>query len=99
ETHTVGSYLAYRMEELGITDYFAVPGDFNFSILDEILQNPRLRLVGCCNELNAAYAADGYSRARGLAFLFVTFNVGSLSCVNACAGMFAENLPVVIVSG
>lgn len=28
-----------------------------------------MRWVGCSNELNAAYAADGYARVRGIAAL------------------------------
>jgi TPP-dependent 2-oxoacid decarboxylase len=39
---TVGSYLAQRLEEVGVRDYFAIPGDFNLSLLDELLKNPRL---------------------------------------------------------
>ena len=57
---TVGSYLAQRLEEVGIRDYFAIPGDFNLSLLDELLKNPRLKMVNCCNELNAGSAVDGY---------------------------------------
>jgi hypothetical protein len=60
----VGTYLARRMIELGIRDYFVVPGDFNLVLLDQILLFPQLRLISCCNELNAAYAADGYARAK-----------------------------------
>ena len=96
---TVGSYLAQRLEEVGVRDYFAIPGDFNMSLLDELLKNPRLKMINCCNELNAGYAADGYARERGVAALVLTFGVGGLSAVNAVAGAFAEDLPVIVVSG
>jgi len=44
-----------------------VPGDFTLALLDEFLKEPSLSMVGCCNELNAGYAADGYCRAtKGL---------------------------------
>src|SRR5277367_1751821 len=52
---TVGTYLATRLEQAGVRDYFVVPGDFNLILLDQILANPRLRMIGCCNELNAGY--------------------------------------------
>jgi len=58
---TVGTYLAQRLEELGISDYFAIPGDYNLGLLDEFLTNKSLRIINCCNELNAGYAADGYA--------------------------------------
>ena len=96
---TVGNYLAQRLEEVGVQDYFAIPGDFNLSLLDELLKNPRLKMINCCNELNAGYAADGYAREKGVAALVLTFGVGGLSAVNAVAGAFAEDLPVIVISG
>jgi len=96
---TVGNYLAQRLEEIGVQDYFAIPGDFNLSLLDELLKNPRLKMINCCNELNAGYAADGYAREKGVAALVLTFGVGGLSAVNAVAGAFAEDLPVIVISG
>ena len=96
---TVGNYLAQRLEEVGIREYFAIPGDFNLSLLDELLKNPRLKMINCCNELNAGYAADGYAREKGVAALVLTFGVGGLSAVNAVAGAFAEDLPVIVISG
>ena len=98
-TLTVGQYLAQRLEELGLTDFFAIPGDFNLALLDEMLKHPRLRMINCCNELNMGYAADGYARDRGVAAMVLTFAVGGLSAVNAVAGAYAENLPVIVISG
>ena len=56
---TVGSYLASRLQEIGVKHYFGVPGDFNLVLLDQMLENERLQMISCCNELNAGYAADG----------------------------------------
>jgi pyruvate decarboxylase len=96
---TVGTYLATRLEQAGVRDYFVVPGDFNLILLDQILQNPRLRMVGCCNELNAGYAADGYARSNGVAAMVVTYSVGGLSALNAVACAYAEDSPVIVVVG
>ncbi|WP_269542752.1 thiamine pyrophosphate-dependent enzyme [Cerasicoccus fimbriatus] len=98
-TTTVGSYLATRLEQIGIRHYFAVPGDYNLVLLDQLLKNERLGFVGCCNELNLGYACDGYARANGVAAGFVTFSVGGLSAINAIAGAYAEDLPIIFVSG
>jgi len=70
---TVGSYIAACNS--GIEHYFAVPGDFNLVLLDQLLIT-RSKLIGCCNELNAGYAADGYATTRGIAAVVVTFSVG-----------------------
>jgi pyruvate decarboxylase len=96
---TIGTYLAKRLEELGIKEYFAIPGDYNLVLLDEILKNDQLQMINCCNELNAGYAADGYARIHGISALFVTYSVGGLSAVNAITGAYAENLPVLVISG
>lgn len=98
-TTSVGKYLSIRFEEIGLKDYFAIPGDFNLTLLDELLTNKKLKMINCCNELNAGYAADGYARSHGVSALIVTFSVGSLSAINAVAGAYAEDLPVIVVSG
>ena len=96
---TVGLYLARRLEELGITEYFAIPGDYNLVLLDELLKNKSVQMINCCNELNAGYAADGYARVKGISALIVTYGVGGLSAVNAVAGAYAEYYPIIVISG
>ncbi|GBG74531.1 hypothetical protein CBR_g18941 [Chara braunii] len=96
---SVGMYLSARLVEVGIEHVFAVPGDFNMSLLDEVAKNEHISLVSCCNELNAGYAAEGYARVRCAGAMIVTFNVGSFSALNAVAGAYAQNLPVVCITG
>ena len=96
---SLGRHLARRLVQVGVNDVFAVPGDFNLTLLDHLIVEPGLRLVGCCNELNAGYAADGYARARGVGACAVTFTVGGLSVLNAIAGAYSENLPVICIAG
>jgi pyruvate decarboxylase len=96
---TVGSYLAARLSQIGLKHHFAVAGDFNLVLLDELLKNKDLEQVYCCNELNCGYAAEGYARACGAAAAVVTFSVGGLSAINAIGSAYAENLPVILVSG
>lgn len=98
-TYTVGDYLLDRLAELGVTEVFGVPGDFNLELLDHVLAHPRVRWVGNANELNAGYAADGYGRLRGMSALITTFGVGELSAANAIAGSYAEHVPVVHIVG
>ncbi|GAY34696.1 hypothetical protein CUMW_012800 [Citrus unshiu] len=96
---TLGRHLARRLVEIGAKDVFSVPGDFNLTLLDHLIAEPELNLVGCCNELNAGYAADGYARSRGVGACVVTFTVGGLSVLNAIAGAYSENLPVICIVG
>lgn len=96
---TLGRHLARRLVEIGVKDVFSVPGDFNLTLLDHLIAEPGLNLIGCCNELNAGYAADGYARSRGVGACVVTFTVGGLSVINAIAGAYSENLPVICIVG
>ena len=98
-TYTVGSYLARRLQQIGLKHHFAVAGDFNLVLLDQLLTVKELEQVYCCNELNCGYSAEGYARACGAAAAVVTFSVGGLSAINAIGGAYAENLPVILISG
>jgi indolepyruvate decarboxylase len=88
---TVIQYLLGRLKQLGIKDIFGVPGDYAFPINDAICSDRELRWVGCCNELNASYAADGYARIKGMSALCTTFGVGELSALCGVAGSYAEH--------
>ena len=91
---TVVEHVLSRLHDLGIRDVFGVPGDYAFPVNDAVCNSPQLRWVGCCNELNAAYAADGYARIKGVAAVCTTYGVGELSALNGIAGAYAEHLPV-----
>jgi indolepyruvate decarboxylase len=91
---TVAQYTLSRLSQLGIDHIFGVPGDYAFSIDDAAEQVPGLSWVACSNELNAAYAADGYARLRGAAILSTTYGVGELSAINGVMGSKAHRLPV-----
>ena len=97
--YTVGDYLLDRLVELGVSEVFGVPGDYNLEFLDHIVAHPDIRWVGNANELNAGYAADGYGRLRGMSAVVTTFGVGELSAANAIAGSYAEHVPVVHIVG
>lgn len=96
---TVVEHLLDRLKEIGVTDVFGVPGDYSFSVSDAISNDVDMRWIGCSNELNAAFAADGYARIKGTAAVCTTYGVGELSAINAIAGAYAEFLPVFHIVG
>lgn len=96
---TIGDYLITRLKELGIKHILGVPGDFNLQFLEQIRAHEDIEFVGVTNELNGAYAADGYSRSHGISALCVTYGVGDLSALNGVAGSKAEHIPVIVISG
>ena len=89
--HTIGSYLANRLAQIGLKHHFVVPGDYNLLLLDQLLSNQEMQQIGCANELNASFAAEGYARANGAAACVVTFSVGALSAFNGIGGAYAED--------
>ena len=98
-TTTIGNYLIRRLQESGIAHIFGMPGDYNLGFLEQVLAHDGIEWIGACNELNAAYAADGYARVNGTGALLVTYGVGDLSALNGIAGAYAEHVPLICISG
>ena len=99
ETINVADYIVKRLAEEGIAHCFGVAGDYLFPICDAVERNSKVKWIGCANELNAAYAADGYARVRGAAMLATTYGVGELSALNGVMGAKAEHSLVFHVVG
>ncbi len=93
-SETVIEHVLRRLKSIGIDHVFGVPGDYTFPVEEAIINFPGIEWVGCCNELNAAYAADGYARIHGIGAVNTTYGVGELSAINAIAGAYAEHVPV-----
>jgi len=66
---TLIDYIVQRLAAEGITECLGVPGDYAFPVCDAVERNPNTKWIGCSNELNAAYAADGYARARAVSII------------------------------
>ncbi|KAK7682988.1 hypothetical protein QCA50_014021 [Cerrena zonata] len=103
----IGEYLFLRIAQANpkLRSIFGVPGDFNLSLIehlycDSVANHKNIRFLSLCNELNAAYAADGYAKAlEGLSVLITTLGVGELSAINGIAGSFVEYSPVLHIVG
>jgi indolepyruvate decarboxylase len=98
-TMTVGDFLLRRLQEASVGHLFGVPGDFNLELLQQNEDAGYLKWLGTCNELNAAYAADGYARLNGIGALTVTQAVGPLIAINGIAGSYADHVPVILIAG
>ncbi|EPE02815.1 pyruvate decarboxylase [Ophiostoma piceae UAMH 11346] len=97
-TIKLADYLFTRLRQLGVESVHGVPGDYNLELLDYV-EPAGLQWVGNANELNAAYAADGYGRIKGISAVVTTFGVGELSAINAIAGAYTEFSPIVHIVG
>ncbi|GAA5804865.1 hypothetical protein HPULCUR_010373 [Helicostylum pulchrum] len=96
---SIGQYILNRLKDINIDTIFGVPGDFNMPLLDLIEDDVDLTWGNNANELNSAYAADGYARIRGAGAVVTAFGVGELSAINGIAGSYSEMLPVIHIVG
>ncbi|MDR3434082.1 MAG: thiamine pyrophosphate-binding protein [Rouxiella aceris] len=99
KTITIGCYLFCQLRKIGVRHVIGLPGDYNLQLIEQINQTRELSFVGACNELNAAYAADGYARLNGISSLLTTYGVGDLSAINGVAGAYAEHVSMVCITG
>ena len=95
----VADYIVQRLAAEGINHCFGVAGDYAFPLCDAVDRSKEVKWIGCSNELNASYAADGYARIRGAAMLVTTYGVGELSALNGVMGAKAERSLIFHVVG
>jgi indolepyruvate decarboxylase len=96
---SVADYIVQRLAAEGIDHCFGVAGDYAFPLCDAVDRSGDVKWIGCSNELNASYAADGYARVRGAAMLVTTYGVGELSALNGVMGAKAERSLIFHVVG
>lgn len=97
--YTVGHYLVDRLYQLGLEHLFSIAGDYSIEWVTNYVEPSAIQVIEEVNELNAGYAADGYARLKGIGALCVTYSAGALCAVNAVAGAYVENVPVVLING
>jgi TPP-dependent 2-oxoacid decarboxylase len=94
----VGDYLIERLSAHGVEHVFGVPGDFVLGFMKD-LEESSLTLITTCDEQGAGFAADAYARLRGLGAVCVTYGVGGLKVTNTTGQAYAEESPVLVISG
>jgi indolepyruvate decarboxylase len=91
-------YLFERLEQCGAECTFGIPGDFALPLY-ALQAEYGLKTIVCTHEPNCVFAADAYSRLKGLGAVLTTYGVGGLNMINPVAMAYAELSPVVIISG
>src|SRR3989442_10333648 len=95
---SIGQYLIERLYAHGVRHVFGIPGDYVLGFYDQ-LAHSKLQVINTCDEQGAGFAADAYARVCGLGAVCVTYCVGGLKLANTTAEAFAEQSPVVVISG
>ncbi|NES19165.1 MAG: thiamine pyrophosphate-binding protein, partial [Symploca sp. SIO3E6] len=86
------------LHQHGVQHAFGIPGDFVLTLFDALAES-EIEPIVMTHEPCVGFAADAYSRIRGLGLAVITYSVGGLNMANAVAGAYAEKSPIVILSG
>jgi indolepyruvate decarboxylase len=92
------AYLFQRLRELGVGHTFGIPGDFVLPVY-AVQQEVGMPTIVCAHEPGVGFAADAYARLRGLGAALVTYGPGALNTLNPVACAYAEQSPLLVISG
>jgi TPP-dependent 2-oxoacid decarboxylase len=95
---TIGDYLIKKLYEHGLRHAFGIPGDYVLAFYKK-LYDSKIKMINTADEQAAGYAANAYARVRGLGVVCITYGVGGLKVANTTAQAYAEESPVVVISG
>jgi indolepyruvate decarboxylase len=94
------TFLFDALQQYGVRHIFGIPGDFALNLYEALEQDGRFTLVRLSHEPAVGFAADGAARATGgLGVCCVTYGAGGLNMVNSVACAYAEESPLVVISG
>jgi len=94
----ISDYLFQKLKKIGVTHTFGIPGDFILPLYHAQERN-KLKTVVMTHEPSAGFAADVYARLTGFGVAIATYGVGALNMVNPIAQAYAEESPVLVLSG
>ncbi len=84
----------------GVRQIFGIPGDFVLNLYEALSQDGRFQLVTFSHEPAVGFAADGASRiTNGLGVCVVTYGAGGLNLLNSIACAYAEESPLIVITG
>lgn len=97
-TRNGGDLVVESLHALGARTVFGIPGQHALGLFDALSRSP-LRFVSARVENNAAFAADGYTRACGeVAVLFVSTGPGALTALPGLQEAYATGVPMLVVA-
>jgi len=93
-------FLFDELWRYGVRHIFGIPGDFVLNLYEALEDDGRFQLVRLSHEPAVGFAADGAARMTGgLGVCCVTYGAGGLNMINAVACAYAEESPLVVLTG
>jgi indolepyruvate decarboxylase len=97
---TLHQFLFDRLWDRGVRHIYGIPGDFALNLFEALERDGRFALVRLSHEPAVGFAADGAARMTGgLGVCCVTYGAGGLNMVNPVACAYAEQSPLIVLSG
>jgi indolepyruvate decarboxylase len=94
------TFLFDQLWNQGVRHIFGIPGDFVLNLYEALEDDRRFQLVRLSHEPGVGFAADGAARiTNGLAVCCVTYGAGGLNLINPIACAYAEESPLIVLSG
>jgi len=94
------TFLFDQLWHHGVRHIFGIPGDFVLNLFEALEDDGRFQLVRLSHEPAVGFAADGAARmSNGLGVCCVTYGAGGLNLINPVACAYAEESPLIVVSG
>jgi len=96
----LGDFLVAYLRRAGVEHVFGLPGDLVLGLFHRFGRTRGLEIVTFSHEPSVGFAADGYARStRRLGVVCVTYGAGGHNVVNPIAAAYAEQVPLLVVSG
>src|SRR5579862_8396915 len=93
-------FLFDQLWHQGVRHIFGIPGDFVLNLYEALEADGRFQLIRLSHEPAVGFAADGAARITGgLGVCCVTYGAGGLNMINPVACAYAEESPLVVLSG
>jgi indolepyruvate decarboxylase len=92
--------LMQALADHGVREIFGIPGDFALPLFKATAEWGQMPIHTLSHEPSIGFAADAAARiACAPSAAVVTYGAGALNMVNSIASAYAEQVPVVVISG
>ncbi|RUS47836.1 thiamine pyrophosphate-binding protein [Cohnella sp. AR92] len=99
----VARYVADFLAAAGVGHVFEMAGGAIAHLLDAVHEHPRLEAVSMHHEQAAAFAAEGYARARagsgGIGVAMATSGPGALNLLTGIGSCYFDSIPALFITG
>ena len=96
----ISDYIAWFLQQKGVSHVFELSGGMITHLLDSISQSTSIRIVTMHHEQSAAFAADAFGRVTGIpGVALATSGPGATNLLTGIASCYFDSSPAVFITG